>query len=104
VSFRARRVQHIPKRESKDVKHAELQDLRKENQKLKRECARLRRELQKQTAYSLEIEEQAETESTKKYEKEQICPVCGAVNSLTQMQLSVKVLTICKKCKWRKPN
>ncbi len=102
MSIRPRRVQNKPKRETNEIKQSELQEIRRENQKLRREIAKLRREVHKNTPNS-PPEKEDEEETSKKFEKEQLCPECGS-NQLSQIQFSVKVFTVCGKCKYRKAN
>lgn len=98
MPYKIRVTQNKSQSDKKQAK--EIRDLRSENQKLRKENARLRKELTKRTF--TEPEEVFEAPLAKVTAKT-ACPQCGS-EELTTLDLGVKILTVCKSCKWRKAN
>ena len=107
MAYSFRVIQNRSKKETNDVRLHELQELRKENQKLIRENRRLRKSLEKylnqidnfddEEVESLAV---AQPTSTPKQDKE-VCPDCQG--DFDVVDLGIKVLLFCKNCKYRKP-
>lgn len=95
-------IQH---RVQRDTSRKELAELRKENNQLKRQVARLTKLLAK--AHELQgfvpdEEEEDQVETTKKASlpDENECPDCG--RTLTSIRLFNKTILGCKECKYRR--
>ena len=99
MAFSVRTVQNRVRRESNENKSKELQDLRRENQKLRRENSRLRRDLSKYYSFEPSADFEESVIIQQPINKEDICPACES--RLTKLDLGVKLLTVCKTCKWR---
>jgi formamidopyrimidine-DNA glycosylase len=101
VAYSIRITQNKAKKESKEVRAKELNELRKENQVLKRDNARLRRDLDKYLSYVPDEPEFLESLDIKVEQKtnENSCPGCNT--TLTTIDLGAKILVVCKACKWR---
>jgi hypothetical protein len=100
--YNVRKTQNKPKKESKDVKTAEYHEIRAENQRLRKQNARLKKELEKRI-YSLAQEEHLSLASTEPDPKsaDNICPACLRPD-LTEVDLGIKVLIVCKACKFKR--
>lgn len=100
-----RKVQNKPKRESKDVKASEYHELRGQVNKLRKQNAKLKRELERRANYIVDDEDVpslAETEVVEpKTNSSDGCPQCGSTN-LTNIDLGAIILMVCKDCKYRK--
>lgn len=78
---------------------AENQRLRKEVKSLKRDISRLRKQLDRQPIYD-DTDEQEEKVIEIKVNKPS-CPECDSTD-LGEVKIGIKILTICKNCKYRK--
>ena len=94
-------TQHRPSRD--DRKSKELAELRSENSHLKKQVARLRRQIEKMVEiHGLNVPEDDEQPMEKPPEGP-VCEKCGGTD-LTQVSGNGKVFLICKNksCLWRK--
>jgi hypothetical protein len=96
-----RRTQHRPQRDSKETKASELAEIRKENQALRRQIARLNREYRKvEGLIPDESPEPAETPPPLVEEQLGGCPQCHSTDFGT-VKMGTKTITVCKECKFR---
>ena len=96
-----RRNRIIQHKESEKSEIKKNQELRVENQKLKRQVARLTRELEKRENLLPQVEEAELINEEKDKPKKTTCEECGSP-SLKTLTLGPKTITVCQNCKWRK--
>ena len=106
MPYTIRIKQNRVKREVKDIKLSELNEIRKENQKLKRAVSKLKRELEKFEYLNLpkdDFEEPVKTETKEKVIEPDPsgCPGCGNLK-LTKVPIRGKTIIGCNICHWRK--
>lgn len=95
---RNRITQH---KESEKSEIKKNQELRVENQKLKRQVARLTRELEKRENLLPQVEEAELINEEKDKPKSPTCEECGSPSFKT-LTLGPKTIIVCQNCKWRK--
>lgn len=97
MPYKIRTKQNKDKKEKKDPRISEYYEIRKENQKLKRENARLRKSFQK---YDVKIEKEESFEEVK-IPQGPVCINCKS-NNLQSLLIGTKNIIICKDCKVRR--
>lgn len=100
-----RQSPHRPKREVQEIRAAEVQEYRSENQRLRRENSRLRKEIEKYVAAwegtGGDEETMADTDTDPKTKASTSkCPECGGHN-IIRVPIGTKVLVGCRDCKHR---
>lgn len=101
MAFKVRVAQGKSKNQKKDeIRAKEFEQVRADNRKLKKENSRLRREIEKYYSFYVNNEVEEKTQESVSI-KSQECPVCKS-NNLSTVNLGIKILLVCKDCKWRK--
>lgn len=98
-----RQTQHKPKKETQEIRAKDVAELKSENQKLRRENARLKRELLKfdpSTVVEEEVKSVGEIENVPA-KPAFSCPDCSGTE-FTTLVLGPKTFMVCSDCKWRK--
>lgn len=98
----AKRYQAQNKERREEAKGKELSALKKENMQLRRQVARLTKQLNKTIELHTEKEETAQSESVVKIPD--LLPKCEecASKTIKVVQLPTGVLKACRNCGWRK--